>query len=68
MEKAKFDKMCAPYNKKFEKLFGYIPDIKDYVCPQEVFFAALRQSVSDKRDIVSQYEKSKKAKYKEFSK
>lgn len=51
MDIYEFGKLCQPLNKKYKKLFGYIPHQMDYSCTREEYIEALSLAISEQKEI-----------------
>ncbi|MBQ3133564.1 MAG: hypothetical protein IJC17_04755 [Clostridia bacterium] len=51
MKKQEFNSRIQPLCRKHKEMFGYIPDIHNYVCTPEEFVVALARSVIEQREI-----------------
>lgn len=57
MTEEQWIKCLAKYYKKYEEIFGYIPNESDYSCTREVYAEALLQALKEKKEI-SEYLKN----------
>lgn len=51
MKPKEFSEATREYNKQYRALFGYIPSIRDYSCTQEAYIAALKDAISDRKEL-----------------
>ena len=51
MSLLEFCKMCQPYKRLYQNIFGYTPSCWNYKCTQEEYFNALIDSIERKCEL-----------------
>ncbi len=51
MTEEQWTKCLAKYYKKYQEIFGYVPDESDYSCTREVYAEALLKAIEEKKEI-----------------